>query len=226
MDGKNFEIFNNSNLGSIRVCYNTEDGETWFIAKDVCECLGISNTSKAAANLLPDEKTTITSSYSGSNYKHSQLLVNESGLYMLVMRSRKREAVEFQRWVTREVLPSIRKHGAYVIGQESMPKNERETMLKEIERIARKMHVFESDSNYWFEMYTKLLEEYANASESLVRTGGYTRKENGGIEPVSPENKSGFITKFSREGVWTDKELFIEDVKAGERYRIVEREMR
>ena len=101
--------------------FNEITGEPWFVAKDVCDCLGITNTGNAYARLLDDEKSSIRlmdgTSSKGGNPTFS--IVSESGLYTLIMRSRKKEAIDFQRWVTREVLPSIRKHGAYVMGQTS-----------------------------------------------------------------------------------------------------------
>ena len=89
--------------------FNEITGEPWFVAKDVCDILGITNARNAYSRLLDDEQTTVRLTDVGSNYVHPQKLVSESGLYTLIMRSRKKEAVDFQRWVTREVLPSIRK---------------------------------------------------------------------------------------------------------------------
>ena len=84
--------------------------------------LGNKNSRKATTSLMNDEKMTVTLSDSHSGKRggaQSITIVSESGLYTLIMRSRKKEAVDFQRWITREVLPSIRKHGAYVMGQTS-----------------------------------------------------------------------------------------------------------
>jgi prophage antirepressor-like protein len=88
-----------------------EKGEPWFIAKDVCDILEIKNTSKAIAGLDNNEKG-ITSSDTLKG-PQEMLTVNEPGLYRLIMRSRKKEAEEFQRWIAHEVLPAIRKNGAY-----------------------------------------------------------------------------------------------------------------
>jgi anti-repressor protein len=90
-----------------------EAGEPWFVAKDVCDILGLENSRKATAELDPDEKNTVTISDGNPN----KTIISEPGLYKLIMRSRKQEAKEFQRWVTHEVLPSIRKHGAYMTQQ-------------------------------------------------------------------------------------------------------------
>ncbi|MCP3908255.1 MAG: phage antirepressor Ant, partial [Oceanicoccus sp.] len=88
------------------------DEEPWFVAKDVCEVLGIQNARQACAQLDEDEvcKTYVTDSL---NREQETFTINESGLYALIVRSSKPSAKKFRRWVTGEVLPSIRKHGAY-----------------------------------------------------------------------------------------------------------------
>ncbi|MBL3897902.1 phage antirepressor KilAC domain-containing protein [Bifidobacterium longum] len=90
-----------------------EAGEPWFVAKDVCDILGLENSRKATAELDSDEKNTVTIS-DGIAGNPNKTIISEPGLYRLVMKSRKSEAKEFQRWVTHEVLPSIRRHGAYM----------------------------------------------------------------------------------------------------------------
>lgn len=90
-------------------------GEPWFVAKDVCAILEISNPSDALKRLDDDERSRFNLGCQGETN-----IVNEAGLYVLVLGSRKPEAHEFKRWVTHEVLPSIRKHGGYMAGQERM----------------------------------------------------------------------------------------------------------
>lgn len=89
-----------------------ENGDPWFVAKDVCDILSLENSRKATADLDPDEKNTVTIS-DGIPGNPNKTIISEPGLYKLIMRSRKPEAKEFQRWITHEVLPSIRKHGIY-----------------------------------------------------------------------------------------------------------------
>lgn len=88
------------------------DGDPWFVAKDVCEVLGISDARKSVGLLDEDERNTIPVT---DSLGREQLtwIINEPGLYSLILRSRKPEARDFKRTVTHEVLPSIRKHGAY-----------------------------------------------------------------------------------------------------------------
>lgn len=99
--------FNGSNLNVIQI-----NDEPWFIAKEVCDVLNLSDTSMATRSLDEDEKLIQTLFVSGQN--RAVTLINESGLYSLILRSKKPEAKEFKRWVTHEVLPAIRKHGGYL----------------------------------------------------------------------------------------------------------------
>lgn len=96
-----------------------ESGEPWFVAKDVCDVLGYTNASKAISDHVDSEDKLNNESLSSLGQRGGWL-VNESGLYSLVLSSKLPTAKEFQRWVTHEVLPSIRKHGGYMVGQERM----------------------------------------------------------------------------------------------------------
>lgn len=89
------------------------NGEPWFVLKDVCEVLGISHITDTAKRMDEDEvgQTEVTDSM---GRKQSTYIINESGLYNVILRSDKPEAKPFRKWVTSEVLPSIRKHGAYM----------------------------------------------------------------------------------------------------------------
>lgn len=91
------------------------DGSDGFIAKDVCEILEISNSRDAIARLDDDEKDVVLTDTPGGTQEMQA--VTESGLYSLVLGSRKPEAKQFKRWVTHEILPSIRKNGMYATGQ-------------------------------------------------------------------------------------------------------------
>ena len=93
-----------------------EAGEPWFVAKDACDILG-NDTNHLREALDDDEITNLRNSEVWNQPGRAPLIISEPGLYKLIMRSRKPEAKEFQRWVTHEVLPSIRKHGAYMTQQ-------------------------------------------------------------------------------------------------------------
>ena len=88
-----------------------KSGEPWFIAKDICQCLELSNSREAVSKLDNDEKDVISNDTLGG--RQNVTIVNESGMYALVFKSRKQEAKKFKKWVTSEVLPSIRKNGIY-----------------------------------------------------------------------------------------------------------------
>ncbi|WP_270266140.1 phage antirepressor [Bifidobacterium bifidum] len=90
-----------------------EAGEPWFVAKDVCDILGI-DTNHLREALDDDEITNLRNSEVWNQPGRAPLIISEPGLYKLIMRSRKPEAKEFQRWVTHEVLPQIRKTGSYI----------------------------------------------------------------------------------------------------------------
>jgi len=90
-----------------------KDGEPWFVAKDVCDILEISNGRDAVSRLDEDEKNTVAFT-DGTPGNPNMTIISESGVYALVFTSRKEEAENFKRWVRKEVIPSIRKHGAYM----------------------------------------------------------------------------------------------------------------
>ena len=89
-----------------------KDGVPWWVLKDVCDVLGIEKHRDAASRLDEDERGSVLVDTLGG--KQEMVAVNESGLYSTILLSRKPEAKKFKRWVTHEVLPSIRKHGAYM----------------------------------------------------------------------------------------------------------------
>lgn len=106
------QVFDNDQFGQIRVV--TTDGEPWFVAKDVCDALGI-DTNHIREALDDDEVNTLRITEGKGN--PNKTIITEAGLYSLILRSRKPEAKAFKRWVTHEVLPSIRKSGGYMIAK-------------------------------------------------------------------------------------------------------------
>lgn len=110
------KVFNNSDFGEVRTIIR--DSEPWFVAADVCRALEIKNPSDALLRLDEDEKALVSiEGLSRGNDKGN--IVNEPGLYTLVLGSRKPAAKAFKRWVTHEVLPALRKTGKYSIEDES-----------------------------------------------------------------------------------------------------------
>jgi len=107
----NIQVFQNQEFGELRTV--VMGGEPWFVAKDVCDALEIENSRDAVARLDTDEKNTVVLT-DGTPGNPNKAIVSESGLYSLVLGSRKPQAKPFKRWVTHDVIPSIRKHGAYM----------------------------------------------------------------------------------------------------------------
>ena len=104
------QVFQNERFGEVRAI--SQNGEPWFVAKDVCNALDLSNVGQALVALDEDEKGSIIIS-DGTPGNPTKAIVSEPGFYKLVMRSRKPEAKAFQRWVTHEVLPALRAKGTY-----------------------------------------------------------------------------------------------------------------
>lgn len=104
------KIFENPEFGSVRTL--EVNGEPYFVGKDVAEILGYSNPQKAIRDHIDDEDKTLNESFTVNGTM--AVLINESGLYSLILSSKLPKAKEFKHWVTSEVLPSIRKHGAYM----------------------------------------------------------------------------------------------------------------
>ena len=110
-------LFSNPEFGEIRTIML--DGEAWLVGKDVAEILGYSNASKALADHVDDEDKLYNESLLSLGQRGGWL-VNESGFYSLVLRSNTEKAKRFKRWVTSEVLPSIRKNGGYFANQNDL----------------------------------------------------------------------------------------------------------
>lgn len=108
------KIFTNENFGEVGAV--ELEGNTWFIARDVCRALELDNSRQALSRLDEDEKNTVILN-DGNRGNPNMAIINESGLYSLVLSSRKPEAKAFKRWITHEVLPSIRKHGMYAMDE-------------------------------------------------------------------------------------------------------------
>jgi len=110
----NLQVFINEKFGQVRV--SMLNGEPWFVALDVCQALDIINAAQAIGRLDADEKGICLNDTLGG--KQNLAIVNEAGLYSLVLGSRKPSTREFKRWITHEILPTIRKTGGYVANEE------------------------------------------------------------------------------------------------------------
>lgn len=106
------QIFNNPEFGKIRAI--EMDGEPWFVGKDVASALGYSNPRDALARHVDEEDKNTVAFHDGTSGNPNQTIINESGVYSLIFSSKLPSAKKFKRWVTSEVLPSIRKSGGYL----------------------------------------------------------------------------------------------------------------
>lgn len=104
------QVFNNEMFGNVRVLL--KGNEPWFVAKDVADTLGYQNGSRDVNRHTDEEDRTKTMVFDGNQNKET-ILINESGLYSLVLSSKLPNAKQFRRWVTSDVLPSLRKYGTY-----------------------------------------------------------------------------------------------------------------
>ncbi|OLA37480.1 phage antirepressor [Phascolarctobacterium succinatutens] len=122
------KIFENPAFGKVRVV--EQGGEPWFVGKDVAEILGYSDLNKAVAMHVDDDDKKLNDKTSPSFGQRGTTLINESGLYSLVLSSKLPDAKKFKHWVTAEVLPAIRKTGGYIAGSEKM--SDAELMAKAV----------------------------------------------------------------------------------------------
>lgn len=139
------KIFKNPQFGAIRTM--TQDGEPWFVGKDVAELLGYAKPQNAIATHVDDEDKTLAPIQGGcSTGTQNTIIINESGLYSLILSSKLPSAKAFKRWITHEVIPSIRKTGGY---------NADATMQSVVQTLATMQRVLEAQQ----EINKKLLSQ-------------------------------------------------------------------
>ena len=132
------QVFQNEQFGEVRTVL--QDGQPWFVALDVCNALGIKNNRDALTRLDEDEKGVGLTDTNGG--RQEVVIINEPGLYSLVLRSRKPEAKAFKRWITHEVIPSIRRTGSY-----GVPNGLADTIIKLadcVNNLSRRIEALES----------------------------------------------------------------------------------
>ncbi|GAA0936246.1 Bro-N domain-containing protein [Actinocorallia libanotica] len=170
--------------------------EPWFVAADVCKALEIKNSRDALAGLDDDEKGVATTDTPGGDQQVS--VINEAGLYSLILRSRKPEAKAFKRWITHEVLPAIRKTGSYSVAQkpasalEALAQTvailqEQETRLASVEA---KVEAIEGRHDWFAALGFAKLHGLPTENSYLIRVGlkasSLMRKD--GLKPVKRQN--------------------------------------
>lgn len=158
-----------------------KDGEPWFVLKDVCAVLGISKYRDTAARLDADERGSVELDTPGG--MQNMTIINESGLYNVILRSDKPEAKPFRKWVTTEILPSIRKHGAY------MTENTLENMIASPEFGIKLLTALQEEREQRVKLEAKvesdapkvLFADAVNASHTTILVGELAKllKQNG-----------------------------------------------
>lgn len=143
-------------------------GEPWFVAKDVCDILG-TDTRDLHKILESDEITNVDSIHIAQNGGKAPLIISEPGLYRLVMKSRKPEAKEFQRWVTHEVLPQIRKTGGYISTSES---DSDEDIMARAVLVAQKTIERKNQQLQAKDTQIKMLEPKARFADAVAASDG------------------------------------------------------
>ena len=167
------QIFENAEFGKVRTI--VKDGEPYFIGKDVADILGYTNSRKAIGDHVDEEDKNTVTIRDGIQGNPNLTIINESGVYALIFGSKLPKAKQFKRWVTSEVLPSIRKTGSY----NTIPKDRSE--FKEQELKARMLNARVRESNQYLKIAAQIdIPEYryilqAKSAEAL----------NGGV-PVLP----------------------------------------
>ena len=140
----------------------TKDGEPWFVAKDIAGALGFRDAFNAVQHLDSDEQANLPL----AGFARGATIVNESGLYSLILRSRKPEAKAFRKWVTSVVLPSIRKDGIYIAGQEK-PIHEDMTVAELVAQMAAMQAVLDARNARAMEQLLRHQEEKLARYEAL-----------------------------------------------------------
>lgn len=173
MNNTSIQVFSSQQFGELRTLKGT-DGEPWFVAKDVCDVLEI-RTDTIRRILDDDEVGETNPNTIGVAGGRNPLIVSEAGLYNLVLRSRKPEAREFKRWVTHEVLPSIRRSGGYIAtdGSESNEELLARAVLVANEAIQRKDMQLKEQQRQLYEKDTTIIEQGVKIDELAPKAGVY-----------------------------------------------------
>lgn len=169
------QVFSNANFGQVRSMMI--DGEPWFVGKDVADILGYEASRNAIAKYVDDEDK-LTHQISAAGQHRGMIIINESGLYSLIMSSKLPKAKEFKRWVTSEVLPSIRKTGSY-------------GKLKELSAPQTLDSLFNIDSLYL--IVSKLKEEHDSLKSEIAAKDVTIAEQNITIKQLETQVKNTLL---------------------------------
>ena len=203
------QIFKNEEFGQIRTC--TMNGETYFVGKDVASALGYKNTVDALMRHV-DEEDKQTSGFTMGSHRYSMTIVNESGLYSLILSSKLDSARRFKRWVTSEILPAIRKNGHYELEQRTRKLENRNTLLEEISAQQKPLtdyarHILSSTQTVTI---TQIAQDYGFTAvrfNELLKHLHLQHKVGGQWILYAPHIGKGYVQSFSSYFVQPDGEV-------------------
>lgn len=203
------QIFKNEEFGQIRTC--TMNGETYFVGKDVALALGYKNTMDALMRHV-DEEDKQTSGFTMGSHRYSMTVVNESGLYSLILSSKLDSARRFKRWVTGEILPAIRKNGHYELEQRTRKLENRNTLLEEIIAQQKPLtdyarHILSSTQTVTI---TQIAQDYGFTAvrfNELLKHLHIQHKVGGQWILYAPHIGKGYVQSFSSYFVQPDGEV-------------------
>ena len=203
------QIFKNEEFGQIRTC--TMNGETYFVGKDVALALGYKNTMDALMRHV-DEEDKQTSGFTMGSHRYSMTVVNESGLYSLILSSKLDSARRFKRWVTGEILPAIRKNGHYELEQRTRKLENRNTLLEEISAQQKPLtdyarHILSSTQTVTI---TQIAQDYGFTAvrfNELLKHLHIQHKVGGQWILYAPHIGKGYVQSFSSYFVQPDGEV-------------------
>lgn len=167
----NIQAFNNEEFGEVRTVMVS--GEPWFVAADVCKALELSNPTVAVSRLDEDERAKFNLGRQGEG-----IIVNEAGLYSLILGSRKPEAKVFKRWITHDVIPAIRKTGGYIQGEESMSDDDliaRALVMAQKKIELREQQLKEKDAQLELQKPKVVFADHVTDSDNAIDMGTFAK---------------------------------------------------
>ena len=204
------QIFKNAEFGQIRTCM--VDGETYFVGKDVASALGYVNPTKAVSVHVDEEDRSMSEMDTHQRGSQMTVIINESGLYSLILSSKLESARRFKRWVTSEVLPAIRQNGRYELQQQNRVLESRNALLEEINREQRPLTDYARNilSSTQTVTITQIAQDYGFSAvrfnELLMRLR-IQHKVGGQWILYAPYLNRGYVQSFSSYFVKPDGEV-------------------
>ena len=193
---KDLQVFESFEFGKLTVI--EKNGEPWFIGKEISDILGYSEASAMTRKLDDDDKTTLQFTQSDANYQTNKIVINESGFYAAVLGSNRPEAKKFKKWVTSEVLPSIRKNGMYATDDFV------EMALSDPDHMISILNKFKEERKKRIEAETKLIEIKPKVEY---------------YEKVLDTDSTYTVTQIAKENEMTAKQLNIILNKCGVQFK-------